>query len=88
MRKTGDRIDFSIPVVSEDAGDRLQAVLQLDMGSPTEDPFVTQAFAPASTLDDVSRKLVLPTYEVKGFLSPGCHRFKAARPGTSATTGG
>lgn len=75
VRNTGDVIDFSIPVVSEDAGDRVVAFLQLDMGSPTEDPFVSQGFAPASTLDDLSRKLTLPSYEVKAFLTPGCHRF-------------
>jgi hypothetical protein len=75
VRKTGDVIRFTIPVVSEDAGDRLQAVLQLDMGSPTEeDDFVTSTKVPASTLDDKSRALLLE-YEVELAIRPGCHRF-------------
>jgi hypothetical protein len=75
VRNTGDVIPFSIPVVSEDAGDRLQAVLQLDMGSPTlEDDFVTSTKVPASTLDDVSRTLLLE-YTVELNDDPGCHRF-------------
>ena len=74
VRETGDVIEFSIPVVSEDAGDRLQAVLQLDMGSPKEDDFVTSTKVPASTLDDMSRTLLLQ-YEVELADAPGCHRF-------------
>jgi hypothetical protein len=74
VRQTGDLIEFKIKVVSEDAGDRLLGVLQLDMGSPTEDDNLESAFVPASTLDDTDRQLTIP-WEVSPFITPGCHRF-------------
>ena len=73
VARTGDPLEFKIPVVSEDAGDRLLGVLQLDMGSTDEDNNVSSSFARASTLDDLERILTVP-WTVKS-IDPGCHRF-------------
>jgi len=73
VRNTGDTIAFNVPVVSEDAGDRLEAWLQLDVGTPDED-LITTANVPPSTLDDTSRAFTL-SYTVEENLASGCHRF-------------
>jgi len=75
VRKRGDVIEFKVPIVSEDAGDRLLGVLQLDMGSPSEVDNLASSFAPPSTLDASSPRDLSVTWEVKSFVTPGCHRF-------------
>jgi hypothetical protein len=77
VRKTGDLIEFKVPVVSEDAGDRLLGVLQLDTGSGTtnEDDNLAVSFAPPSTLDAANPRVLNLAWEVRSFVMPGCHRF-------------
>jgi hypothetical protein len=72
VRNTGDTVDFSVPVFSEDAGDRLRGVLLLDVGSPNEFS-LSRSPVPASTLDDFERELTL-SWEIRGFVTSGCHR--------------
>jgi hypothetical protein len=69
----GDPITFRLPVVSEDAGVKVQAYLFLDL-SP--DPVVTNS-VPASTLDDTSRRLELAYRPMTRLAEFGCHRFMA-----------
>jgi hypothetical protein len=70
--KTGETIDFKVPVASEDAGDRLSAMLLLDYrGGPAG--FLRAGPVPPSTLDDASRSVTL-SFTVSN-ISKGCHRF-------------
>lgn len=73
VRRTGDPILFTVPVASEDAGDRLLGVLLLDAGTANEDQ-LTSSFADASTLDAAPRELTL-SWTVRAYVTPGCHRF-------------
>lgn len=65
----GDPIVFRVPVVSEDAGEPVQALLFVDSF-----PFnVHSDVVPASTLDDLSRRFEL-SYNGVPDMDYGCHR--------------
>jgi hypothetical protein len=65
----GDPIVFRVPVVSEDAGEPVQALLFVDSF-----PFnVNSDVVPASTLDDLSRRFEL-SYNGVPVIDYGCHR--------------
>lgn len=65
-------VTFSVPIVSEDAGQEIQARLFLDYSGSRSD-LVTLAELPASTLDEGERDLPVVWYPRPG-IAPGCHR--------------
>jgi hypothetical protein len=76
IAKTGDTLNFSIPVASEDAGDVIQAFLLLDYSGGRATPLDADNLPP-STLDNTKRKLSLSwTVGIQGTAAPapGCHR--------------
>jgi hypothetical protein len=71
--KSGDKISFRMPVVSEDAGDRLEAfIVQEGAGTPDN---LSKQFKPLppSTLDDTSRVFSIEWTVLKSMA--GCQRF-------------
>ncbi len=65
----GDPIEFSMPVVSEDVGEEVQALLFVDSFPFNSDTDTV----PPSTLDDLSRSLKL-SYQSLPVIDFGCHR--------------
>jgi hypothetical protein len=68
-----DNLKFSVPFVSEDAGQKVTAMLLLDYTGSPEIPLASVELPP-STLDDDKRAIVI-TYGVQSTVAPGCHRF-------------
>jgi len=69
--KTGDKISFRMPVVSEDAGDKLEArMVQEGVSGTNKSEHYTPL--PPSTLDDTSRVFNIEWTVASG---PGCQRF-------------
>jgi len=70
--KGGDKISFRMPVVSEDAGDKLEAQMMQDgAGGPHKSEHYIPL--PPSTLDDTSRVFNIDWTVVSS--APGCQRF-------------
>lgn len=65
----GDPIEFSMPVVSEDVGETVQALLFVDSFPFNSDTDTV----PPSTLDDTTRSLEL-SYQSLPVIDFGCHR--------------
>jgi hypothetical protein len=74
VRETNDPIDFRVPFVSEDAGDRVEGALLLDFAGASGAEFLTNARVDASTLDDDTRELNV-SWEVSFWVPSGCVRF-------------
>jgi hypothetical protein len=79
VKNSGEFIEFSIPVKSEDAGDPLVGNLLLDYAGEGS-ALVPIGFPPtvaASTLDDPNERRLKTIWEVypKTNISAGCHRF-------------
>jgi len=73
--QSGQTLHFSIPVASEDAGDKLSALLFLDYSGGSASPIVPGKSLDASTLDDTTRMPVTLDWAVPmNVYSPGCHR--------------
>jgi hypothetical protein len=70
VRNTGEVINFTIPVTSEDAGEQLVGLLLIDEAG--DNPY-TQLLPP-STLDDPNQRAFKFRVNVRN-LEPGCHRF-------------
>jgi hypothetical protein len=70
--KAGDKIPFSVPVVSEDAGDQLYAIMVEEWVGGHNDGGRGHS-APASTLDDTSRAFSFDWTVATAV--PGCRRF-------------
>ncbi|MEO6599675.1 MAG: hypothetical protein ABIQ16_07365 [Polyangiaceae bacterium] len=70
---SGDKngVKFTVPVLSEDAGENLFARFVLDYGAVSEDTLVSQRI-PASTYTDTSRSALLPGWIPKATLKD-CH---------------
>jgi hypothetical protein len=76
VKNSGELIDFSMPVTSEDTGDPLVANLLFDYGGDGSVPdFLRPATLPASTLDDTNPRVFKMPWTVRKGITPGCHRF-------------
>lgn len=74
VRNGGDSVQFSVPVVSEDAGDRPRGFLLMDyFHEACSRCIVNTADIPASTLDDTNRRITMSWF-VDSTISSGCHR--------------
>ena len=76
VRKTGDTLEFDVPVASEDAGEDLNSLLLLDYAGGADPSKVvpgTGQTITASTLDDTSRH-IKTKWTVSFFGEKGCHR--------------
>jgi hypothetical protein len=73
VETTDNPITFTMPVVSEDAGDPLLAVLLLNYTAGGVPDQLGQDVVPASTLDDATREFEL-TWVVQR-VKAGCNRF-------------
>lgn len=74
VRNSGDKIDFHVPVKSEDAGDPLVGNFFLDYLGDARPP-VGLAIVSASTLDDPDERALKTRVNIfPGFSSAGCHR--------------
>ncbi len=75
VRTKGDRIQFNIPVRSEDAGDDLFAFLLFDYKGEGTDPRVLDiAQLKPSTFDDPDREDIVFDWTIDDGVENGCHR--------------
>jgi len=70
--KQGDAVEFTVPVMSEDAGERLVAKLLFDYDDMGAE-IATDTQLPPSTLDEGERTLHL-VWSVRSGITAGCHR--------------
>jgi hypothetical protein len=71
--KLGERVTFNVPVSSEDAGDKIIGLLLLDYAGQDDLTDIARGEAPAATLDDVDRNLIVD-WPVAASATKGCHR--------------
>lgn len=70
--QTGEKVTFSVPVRSEDAGEDLRAVFFVDQGPGSSGVFQNSQSIPASTYNDTSRPVTFE-WTVPPLPLPGCH---------------
>jgi len=70
--QTGEKVAFSVPVRSEDAGEDLRAVFFVDQGPGSPGIFQNSQAIPASTYSDTNPRAVTFDWTVPA-LTPGCH---------------
>jgi hypothetical protein len=72
--QTGEKVTFSVPVRSEDAGEDLRAVFFVDQGPGSPGIFQNSQSIPASTYNDTSRPVTFEwTVPPSPPPGPGCH---------------
>jgi len=76
VRSSGELIEFTIPVTSEDAGDPLRAQLLFDYsGDSSVADVLWSGTMAASTLSDPKERVLSIPWIVRPAVAPGCHRF-------------